>query len=104
MAFVPHEGVLAVELVPGVVDARSGQRGADGVAAFLGNVRILPAPDHGDLALDLRDAVQGIVPLALAQAALVDVSGIEADRRLDLRVHGAAEAQVPAQADADGAQ
>src|SRR6185295_1489586 len=74
---VPHEGVGAVPFVPREVNARFAQAALDESASLGGDVGVLPSPDHQHLALDLAGAGQAVVASA-AQAALVDVGGVEA--------------------------
>ena len=66
VADVAHEGVLTVELVPRESEAGVGHGVVDLAAAFAGNVRILPAPDHEHLGLDLGGAIKGAVVASFA--------------------------------------
>jgi len=56
VTLLAQEGVLAVELVPGEVHAVVHQRVVDHAAALGRHVRVLPAPEHAQLALDLAGA------------------------------------------------
>ena len=103
-AFVAHEGVGAVDLLPGETGAKFVEAGEDGHAAFGGDVGVLSAPDHEELALDFGGALEGVVVHAFAEAVLVDVGSVEAGGGLDVGVHGGAEGEMAADADAHGAK
>jgi hypothetical protein len=80
------------------------EAGEDLHAAFEGDVGVLAAPDHEELALDVGGAGEGVVVHACAEAAFVDVGGVEAGGGEDVGVHGGAEGEVAADADAHGAE
>ena len=103
-AFVAHEGVGSVDLVPGEASAEFVEAGEDGHAAFGGDVGVLAAPDHEELAFDFGGALEGVVVHAFAEAVFVDVGGVEAGGGEDVGVHGGAEGEVAADADAHGAE
>jgi hypothetical protein len=103
-AFVAHEGVGPVDLVPAEAGAEFVEAGEDLHAAFEGDVGVLSAPDHEEFAVDVFGALEGVVVHALAEAALVDVGGVEACGGFDVGVHGGAEGEVAADADAHGAE
>jgi hypothetical protein len=67
-------------------------------------MRILTAPDHQHFALNFADAIEGVVFHALAEASLVDVGGVEAGGGENAGIHGGAEGEVAADADADCAE
>jgi hypothetical protein len=100
-AFIAHEGVLAVEFVPGVMQIRVSHGVVNNPPAFAGDVGVLAAEDHQHLAFDFGDAVEGIVFHAFAEGSLVDVGGVEAGGGEDAWIHGGAEGEVAADADAD---
>ena len=54
--------------------------------------------------MDVGGAGEGVVVHAFAEAALVDVGGVEAGGGEDVGVHGGAEGEVAADADAHGAE
>lgn len=58
---------------------------------------------HDELAVDVLDAVQAVVFLALAQGVGVDVGGEVADGGADALVEGAAEGEVASKAHSGGA-
>ncbi len=64
-------------------------------------MRVLAAPDHEEFAVDVGGAVEGVVA-ALAERAFVDVGGVEAGGGEDFGVHGGAEGEMAADADAHG--
>src|SRR3984885_12167686 len=107
-AFIPHEGVGSVDLVPAVaetlLDAQLVEAREDPAAVVERDVRVLAAPDHEEVAPDVGGASERIVAFALAQRAPRDVSGVEADRAGDVGLHRGAEGEVAAQADAEGAE
>jgi hypothetical protein len=103
-AFVAHEGVGAVDLVPAEARAELVEAGEHLHAAFEGDVRVLAAPDHEEFAVDVGGALEGVVVHAFAEAALVDVGGVEAGGAEDVGVHGGAEGEVAADADAHRAE
>ena len=78
--------------------------GEDLHAAFGGDVGVLPAPDHEEFALNVFGSVEGVVVHAFAEAALVDVGGVEAGGGEDAGGHCGAEGEVSADADAHGAE
>ena len=100
---VAHERVLAVVLVPREGGARLAHPRVDLRAPLGRDVRVLAPPDHEHLAADLPRAREAVVA-AEAEAALVDVGGVEAHAREHLRVHRRAEREVPADADAHHAE
>ena len=57
-AFVTHEGVSAVDLVPGEAGAKFVETGEDGHAAFGGDVGVLTAPNHEELAFDFSGTLE----------------------------------------------
>ncbi len=65
---------------------------------------VLTAPDHEELAFDFGGALKRVVLHAFAEAAFVDVGGVEAGGGPDVRVHGGAEGEVAADTDAHGAK
>ena len=73
-------------------------------AAFGGDVRVLSAPDHEQFAFDVLGAFERVVVHAFAEAAFVDVGGVEAGGGHDVGVHGGAEGEVAADADAHRAE
>jgi hypothetical protein len=103
-AFVAHESVGSVDLVPAEAGAKFVESGEDLHAAFEGDVGVLTAPDHEEFPLDVFGALEGVVVHALAEAAFVDVGGVEAGGGRDVGVHGGAEGEVAADADAHGAE
>ena len=102
-AFVAHEGVCSVDFVPAYFLIELVEAGEDLHAAFGGDVGVLAAPDHEEFALDVFGALEGVVGHAFAEAALVDVCGVEAGGGDNFGLHGTAEGQVAADADAHGA-
>jgi hypothetical protein len=104
-AFVAREGVGAIDFVPTDAQAELVEAREDFHAAFGGDVRVLAAPDHEELAADLGGASERVVGHAEAESALVDVSGVETDGAEDVGVEGGgAEGEVTADADAHGAE
>src|SRR5207237_2725852 len=99
-AFVAHEGVGGVELVPGEARAHLFQARLNKVAALQRNVGILPPPNVQQLALDVAGAGERIVVHAFAQAVLVNIGSVETGGGSHLRIHGSAKRQMPADADA----
>jgi len=71
--------------------------------ALEGDVRVLTAPDHEELALDVGGAGEGVVLHAGSEGGFVEVGGVEADGAEDLGVEGGAEGEVAADADAHDA-
>src|SRR5262245_620819 len=57
---VTHEGVLTIEFMPGVQHPGPVQGIVDGATALNRDVRVLPAPDHQQLAPDLAAARQRV--------------------------------------------
>ena len=51
-------------------------------------MRILPTPDHEQFGLDILRAGQRVIRHALAEAALVDVSGVKTNGGFDVRIPG----------------
>jgi hypothetical protein len=98
-AFVAHEGVGSVDLVPAELLFEFVEAGEDGHAAFEGDMRVLAAPDHEEFAFDVFRAFEGVVS-AFAEGAFVDVGGVEAGGGEDVGVHGGAEGEMAADADA----
>ena len=96
--------MTSVELVPGEMDAGLVEGVVDQASARGFDVAVLAPPHHHQLALDLLDAVEGVRVAALAEAAAMDVGPVEADGGLDVLVERAAEREVPAEADAHGAE
>ncbi len=68
-------------------------------AAFGGDVRILPAPDHEKLTFDFAGAGHRVVLHSLAEAAFVDIGGVKADGAVNIWVHGSAEGEMASHAD-----
>jgi hypothetical protein len=99
-AFVAHEGVCAVDVVPGETCTQLVETGEDLHTSFRGDVWILTAPNHEQLAFNFRGALKGVVMHAFAEAAFVDIGGVETGGGLDVGVHGGAEGKVAANADA----
>ncbi len=102
-AFVAHEGVGAVDLVPGEACAEFIEAREDGHAAFGGDVGVLATPDHEEFTLDVFRAIEGVVS-AFTEGAFMDVSGVEAGRGEDVGIHCGAEGEVAANADAHGSE
>ena len=93
-----------VEFVPGEVRAGGRRRLLDLLPALRRHMRVLPAPDQEEFAPDLADPGEGVVLHSLAEPALVDVGGVKAHAGQDLRIHGGAKGEVPADADAQRAE
>ena len=72
-------------------------------AAFGRDVRVLASPGHEEFALNIRGAGEGVVLLAFAERAGVNVGRVKADRAAYFGVHGGAEGEMAAHADAHGA-
>lgn len=89
MAFVAHERVLGVELVPCEVDVAGVERVVNQPAAVDGHVRVLPAEDHQQFAFDFFEPVERVVVHSLAKRALVNVRRIETSGRRNIGLHGA---------------
>ena len=68
-AFVANEGVGRVDFVPGVVEVGFFLAGADLVAAFEGDVGILTAENHEELAFDVGGSFKGAIVAAFAKGA-----------------------------------
>jgi len=68
-AFVADESVGRVNFVPRVVEVDFLEAGADLVAAFEGDVRILTSKNHEEVAFDFCCASEGVVVAALAEGA-----------------------------------
>ena len=99
-AFVAHEGMGSVDLVPAELLFEFIEAGEDGHAAFERNVGVLAAPDHEKFALNVFCALERIVS-TFAEGAFVDVGGVEACGGEDVGVHSGTECKVAADADAD---
>ena len=95
-AFVAH---LPVETQAELVEASEHLH-----AAFERDVRVLPAPDHEQFAMDVFGGFERIVVHAFAEAALMDVGSVETGGAENIGVHGGAEGKVTADADAKGAE
>lgn len=102
-ALVAHEGVGSVDLVPAELLLEFVKPGEDGHAAFEGDVRVLASPDHQELTLDVFGAFERVVS-AFAEGAFVDVGGVKAGGGENVGVHGGAEGEVAADADAHGSE
>ena len=102
--FVAEKGVRAIDFMPLKARVNFIEAVEERHAAIRGDVRVLAAPGHEELALDVSRSGERVVVLALAEGAGVQVSGIEADRSSNLRVHGAAKGEMTAEADAYGSQ
>src|SRR5258708_1752067 len=98
-AFIAHESMRAIDLVPGKTRTNFLETRFDQIAAFERDVGILASPDVQQFSLDFAGAFERVDLHSRAEAALVNVSGIEADRRQDVRVHRGAEGQVSTDAD-----
>jgi hypothetical protein len=98
-AFVAHEGMGAVDLVPGEGCAEFVEASEDGHSALGGDVRVLAAPDHEEFTLDVFGAFEGVIS-AFAEGAFMDIGGVEAGRGEDIGIHCGAEGEVAADADA----
>src|SRR6185295_3434852 len=77
-AFIAQKRVSAIHLVPLKTKVRLFESRANPVASFQRNVWILAAEDMQQLSADLSRALQRIVVHSLAQAALMNVGGVEA--------------------------
>ena len=100
-ALVAEKGVGAVDLVPVEEGVGFVEGGEDLHAAFGGDVRVLAAPDHEELAVDVGEAGEGVVTGA-AERGFVDVGGVEAGGGEDAGIEGGAQGEVAAHADAHG--
>ena len=96
--------MLAVHFMPGEPRPGITQGVVDQLSAFAWNVRVLTAPDHQQFAMNILDAVKGIIMCSLPQAALVNIGGIKADAREHIGIHGGAKREMSSDANADGAQ
>ena len=92
--FVAKKGVCCVELMPLKVRSGITECVVDQSPSLAGNVWVLPAPDHQQLARDLPDAIQAVVVHALPQSALVDVGCVEAGGGKHIRLHRSAKRQM----------
>ncbi len=101
-AFIAHKGMSAVDLVPAELCADLIEAAEHLHARFGGDVRILAAPHHQELAADVFGAIERIIVHAFAEATFVDVGGVEARGCEDIGVHGGAKGEVASDADADG--
>src|SRR5215212_2420786 len=90
--------------MPGEMQIRVGHGIVNNPAAFAGDVGVLAAEDHQHLAFDFADAIEAVVFHAFAQGTLVDVGGVKTGCGENILVHGGAEGEVAADADADGAE
>ena len=103
-AFIAQERVGPVHFVPSEVQAGLVEASPNSGTALQGNMGILPAPEEQEFARYLGGARQGVIALALAKGARVDVGGIETDGGRDVRLHRRPEGQVAAEADAEDAE
>ena len=98
-ALVAEEGVGSVDFDPAHAGPYLVELGLDHRPALEGDVRVLAAPDHEELSLDISGAGEGVVVHAGSERGLVEVGGVEADGAEDLGVEGGAEGEVAADAD-----
>lgn len=92
--------MLAIDFVPGEIDAAICQGIVNQPPAPAGNVGILPAPQIQHFSGNFADPVQGIIGPAEAQTALVDIRGITTNPGINVRQQGGAGGQMPSEADA----
>ncbi len=98
--FVAQEGMSGVDFVPGVEDVRFLKPGTDLIAASEWDMRVLATEDHEQFAMHFVCTLQGIVVLVIAECGCVDVGCVKASRGADIGLHGGAEGEVAAEADA----
>ena len=103
-AFIPNEGVGAVEFVPLKKGPSGFERRVDDEAAFERDVGVLASPVHEKLALNLGYAIEGVVVHAFSKAAFVNIRGVKAGGGKNVRIHGRAKGEMAADADAHRAE
>ncbi len=110
-SLVPEKGMGGVEFQPLVMRARLFECSVDLPASFKGDVRILPAPHHEELAVDRAffRPFEGIIRHAEPQTArvrlkFVDVGCVKADPRADFGMETGSEVQMTADANSEGAK
>ncbi len=86
------------------MNVRVGHGIVNNSAAFAGDVGVLAAENHQHFAVNFRDSVEGVVFHAFAEGSFVDVGGVEAGGGQHAGIHGGAEGEMAADADADGAE
>src|SRR5262249_27999054 len=102
-AFVASEGMLG-RIEKGVAaDAGGAQRGVDFVAAYVGDVRVLRAEDHQEIAADFFGAGERAGVGVLTELAVVDACPVEADGGTEGRLKRGAKGKVAADAESDNA-
>ena len=102
--FVAHKRVSAVDLVPIEAQAKLVEASENLHATLKRDVRILPSPDHEQFATDVFSALDRVVVLALAKAALMHIRGIETGGAQYIGVHCGAEGEVTSDADTERAE
>src|SRR6266853_1330049 len=100
--FIAHERMSAVHLMPTELRVHLIQSGQHPHPAFQRDVRVLSAPDHQQLAIDVLRTLQRIVLHSFAEAALMDIGCIEARGPQHVGIHGRAECEMTTDADAQG--
>src|ERR1051325_113387 len=93
-SLVAHEGVGPVELVPSVGGANLFQLLPDQDAPLERDVRVLPAPDHQQFALDVAGALKAVVAIPLPELMVVDVGRVKAGGSAHVRVHPGAKRKM----------
>src|SRR5271156_6537136 len=71
--FIPHKSMSRVELQPLEIRADFLQPRTDNVTPFQRHVRILPSPNHQELALHIAGAQQRIIVHPFSQSALLHI-------------------------------
>ena len=87
VALVAQECVGSIEFMPGKVGA-GGERRIDPRPSLRRDMGILAPEDHEQLSLDFAHPIERIVIHSLPKSSLVNISRIEADRGIHLRIHG----------------
>src|ERR1700747_3239518 len=91
VTFIAHESVGAVDLHPLVVGSNFVEASEDLASSFERDVGVLSTPDVEQFGLDLCSACHGVILLAGAEGAGVNVGRVETDRSAYLRIHRGAE-------------
>ncbi len=102
--FVAHEGVLGRVKQNAMFDAGSAQTVFDGVAAFVGDVRVIRTEDHQKFALDFGSLREGASVGVFAQFSIVNTGAVKADGSADIGLKGGAKGEVPTDAETHGAE
>ena len=104
ITFVAQERVRSIHFVPREIGPRRVEGGVDFHPPLQRHMRVLPSPNHQELAFDFRNPIERVILHALSESAFVDVRRVKTGGRENVRIHRGTKCKVAADADSNHAE